>query len=630
MLNTSLQKNAKIQGMTGKTFAVLLLSYIVPYLFYMTATFLSGMLTFKQFLSTLSIFHIVVIVLIEMILGACCWIFNSHITKYDYTEESAHQINRKVILFERLMVIVGFSILILAAFATAEFHMITNRPHFIEAAAPRILFDIFCMIGVTCVSACGPYIFFLNDLERKLTWLPFSNKDVGFSFLARSIIITEMGLIGIVILTVQLFFVPNNLAMSKTALIFQRIIPTMSVVIAFCAFGIYVNAKTILTNIGSITKFSDSIANKNYGIMEMPVDSRTEIGMLILNLNKWFASGKGLLKRVKEASNLSVEMTEQLVQRMNNASSNVTQITDGITSVQNEMTNQSAGVDETNASINQIMGSIRELGESIDSQAASVSESSAAIDEMVANIRSMTQILEKNMVSVKELSNASDEGRNSVQSAVETSQGIIEQSASLMEASTIIQTIASQTNLLAMNAAIESAHAGEAGKGFAVVADEIRKLAEQSSQQGKAINDNLKALSASIADVAEDTKEVQQKFDVIYDLSQVVRNQENVIMNAMSEQASGNQQVLEAMKNINDTTSAVRDRSHEMVSGGEQIVKEMAILSDVTGKISERMNAMTDNISQIDEGMQEVNESSAQTMSDMSKLASIVNSFTLD
>jgi methyl-accepting chemotaxis protein len=180
-----------------------------------------------------------------------------------------------------------------------------------------------------------------------------------------------------------------------------------------------------------------------------------------------------------------------------------------------------------------------------------------------------------------------------------------------------------------MNAAIESAHAGAVGQGFAVVADEIRKLAEQSSKQSKSIRDNLKGLSRAILNVADSTKEVQDKFDIIYELTQTVRMQETEIMDAVEEQAKGNQQVLDTMEEITQNTGHVRDGSKEMLSGGEQVVKEMEILNNVTSKINLQMNLMTDSIDVITSAMENVNSASAKNQEDLNSLGDIIGSFTL-
>ena len=238
-------------------------------------------------------------------------------------------------------------------------------------------------------------------------------------------------------------------------------------------------------------------------------------------------------------------------------------------------------------------------------------------------------ILEKNNLVVKQLTDAADKGQQQVKAAVKTADSVLQQSAGILQASSIIQNIASRTNLLAMNAAIESAHAGEAGKGFAVVAEEIRKLAEQSGDQSKAIDDNLRSLSEAIAGITTDINLVQNAFQSIYDLSQKVREQETVIANAMEEQNSGNQQVLEAMRAISDSTTEVKDGSAEMLVGGEQILKEMKNLTEVTQVIADNMNQINDFSQQISDAITVTTASTNSTQENLQSLMKDLSSFKL-
>ena len=246
---------------------------------------------------------------------------------------------------------------------------------------------------------------------------------------------------------------------------------------------------------------------------------------------------------------------------------------------------------------------------------------------MVKSVSSITETLTQSDEAVKKLVRATADGKKTLMDSNTVTQKIAEESGSLIEASNVIQHIASQTNLLAMNAAIEAAHAGEAGKGFAVVADEIRKLAEESSVQGKTISTTLKALSGEIETIAASSKMVEDKFNVIFELSDQVKGMSNALMETMHEQEQGGRKVLTAMSIINAVTTEVQEGSREMLKGGEGVAQEMSKLDELTGIITDSMNEMASAATQINSTIQEVSAVSQKNKYSIDTLAHEVGKF---
>ena len=217
-----------------------------------------------------------------------------------------------------------------------------------------------------------------------------------------------------------------------------------------------------------------------------------------------------------------------------------------------------------------VQAMMEQLNEHVEEQSNSVAASSSATEEMIANIRSVTDTLITNSKNVKELQDASEAGHTSLNEVVTDIQGIARESESLLEINAVMQNIASQTNLLSMNAAIEAAHAGESGRGFAVVADEIRKLAESSSKQSKTIGGVLKSIKNSIDKITKSTDVVLGKFDAIGSGVRTVSIQEDTIRNAMEEQGHGSKQILQAVSNVNEVTHQVREAARRLVETSKE------------------------------------------------------------
>jgi len=333
------------------------------------------------------------------------------------------------------------------------------------------------------------------------------------------------------------------------------------------------------------------------------------------------------LKSVHTNSIVMEEIGSELAANMTETANAVHQISTNIDGVKQQAMPQAASVTETAATIEEIVRTINQLNNSIEIQATSVAKSSASVEQMVANIALIGKTLSKSGEVIKDLTAATGDGKATLVTSNGITQKIAEESGSLMEASSVIQHIASQTNLLAMNAAIEAAHAGEAGKGFAVVADEIRKLAEESSMQGKTITATLKTLSGEIETLSSSSKIVEEKFNAIFNLAEQVKAMSARLTEAMYEQENGSKEALTAIKNINTVTMEVQAGSEEMLKGGEGVAEEMQKLDSLTRIITESMSEMATGAVQINNAVQEVSEITQKNKRSIDNLANEVLKF---
>lgn len=431
----------------------------------------------------------------------------------------------------------------------------------------------------------------------------------------------------------------ENIIPYKQNMTFRRTILTASITIYLGVIFFLVIVITLIIvfrkSIVSARKVSDALSEGAGDLtIRLPVINIDETGDLIHSFNRFLDKIQSIITNIKENTyvltgniqnirssiNIGVSDFETLNKEFKEELINSNKIAESSASASRVSFMQRTRINAVNETIRQLLDNINEISEKMKSQSDAVNRTSVSVQQMMANIVTVSQGSTRANTYSKILDAEARDGGNISESVADSIQGIKDYSKQITNITQVIHNISEQTNLLAMNAAIEAAHAGDYGRGFTVVAEKIRKLAEDTANNSTVINDlieeTIQAIEQTVALVSKSAASSDKILESSVMLSDVISS----ISMANEELDVGRKDILNNVSNLNIITEAVQELSVRQMQMSSMVSQNIAGVDKLAEDVVNVVNNTENDVKVLLGSIENVSELSNTTVDSMESM----------